>query len=179
MPCAKKIGGSQTLRTRFSSANNGGAHSIQAGIGKIPWDDRVHQRKIRILKCGDKCAYCLLSPATSKDHYIATIRKGRPSGYTSCAANMVPCCQSCNSQKGNRTLAEWRPDIASQERFQQFEIFHGQHARTFTYDEAAACAIMERVRECMYAADEELRTLGKMVTPSYLRGPPTEDIDAP
>jgi hypothetical protein len=56
-----------------------------------------------------KCAYCGQPPQTTdnyqvlqRDHCIPSSRKGPHH-----AGNVVPCCQECNSSKGDRDLDEW------------------------------------------------------------------------
>ena len=52
-----------------------------------------------------RCVYCG-DPATAMDHFRAFMQpKGRPSGFRDDMWNMVPCCTTCNSSKGNRS---WR-----------------------------------------------------------------------
>ncbi|MFJ7588418.1 HNH endonuclease [Streptomyces sp. NPDC097617] len=50
---------------------------------------------------GSRCCYCN-EPATSIDHVVPLSRGGHD-----VEANAVPCCKSCNSSKGRKTLAEW------------------------------------------------------------------------
>lgn len=184
MPLAKKksarptSGGRQTLRARFSTINNGIAHSIQEGLD-IPYDPLVHEEKMRILNCRSMCAYCLLRPGTSTDHYSASICEGMPSEFTSCSANTIPCCEECNKSKGNKSLGEWRPEIACQERFQEFDSFHKKHAWRFTYDAQKVEGYKELLRKVVYNFHELFKKTGTAIPPPYLRGPPTEDIDAP
>jgi hypothetical protein len=52
-----------------------------------------------------KCVYCG-DVATAMDHFRAFMQaQGRPSGSRNDMWNMVPCCITCNSSKGNRN---WR-----------------------------------------------------------------------
>jgi hypothetical protein len=83
---------------------------------------------------GSSCAYCMVAPANTEDHFEPLIRKQTPTGYMHCAANMVPCCSRCNSSKGGRSLAVWRPDLAALPRFCEFTAFHTEHAQKFVYD---------------------------------------------
>lgn len=57
----------------------------------------------RILtQLGPGCVYCG-GPESSEDHFRPVIGKnGMPTGYCNDAWNVVPCCISCNSSKGNR-----------------------------------------------------------------------------
>lgn len=47
------------------------------------------------------CGYCGLAAGTW-DHVHATVKKGEFSGYGNKLGNLLPCCKSCNSRKGNK-----------------------------------------------------------------------------
>jgi 5-methylcytosine-specific restriction endonuclease McrA len=54
---------------------------------------------------GFACAYCgKTGVILTKDH-VRPISRGGSDGIE----NIAPACSSCNSSKGRRTLAEWRP----------------------------------------------------------------------
>jgi hypothetical protein len=55
------------------------------------------------------CVYCG-SPAETWDHVNATVRNTRFSGFGHTLGNLLPCCKSCNSKKGNK---EWRVHMHS------------------------------------------------------------------
>ena len=58
-----------------------------------------------IIRNDRKCVYCG-DAATAMDHFRAFMQsQGRPSGFKNDMWNMVPCCITCNSSKGNRS---WR-----------------------------------------------------------------------
>lgn len=69
----------------------------------------VHCEKItpeqwwaRIEQFHGKCAYCKKKPKRmTLDHVVPLSRGGQHT-----IQNSVPCCQSCNSAKGNKTLEE-------------------------------------------------------------------------
>jgi len=48
-----------------------------------------------------KCGYCGDS-ATSLDHIIPRFKSGSSSRH-----NLLPCCRSCNSNKGSNDMQEW------------------------------------------------------------------------
>jgi len=50
-----------------------------------------------------KCFYCGIAGKMSADHIIPIFRGG-----THGIGNLVPSCQSCNSQKQDRLITEWR-----------------------------------------------------------------------
>ena len=57
------------------------------------------------IRTDDNCVYCG-DAATAMDHFRAFMQShGRPSGFRNDMWNMVPCCITCNSSKGNRS---WR-----------------------------------------------------------------------
>ena len=55
------------------------------------------------------CIYCG-QPAETWDHVMATVKKGRYSGYGHQIGNLVPCCKDCNSKKGNK---DWKAFLIS------------------------------------------------------------------
>jgi hypothetical protein len=73
------------------------------------------------------CVYCG-SPAQTWDHVFATVRDSNFSGYGHRLGNLLPCCKSCNSAKGNK---DWRrfmaelpfPEQLRQERESQIAAF--------------------------------------------------------
>lgn len=50
------------------------------------------------------CVYCGRS-AKTWDHIMAIVKEGRFSGYGHQVGNLVPCCNECNSDKGNK---DWK-----------------------------------------------------------------------
>ena len=67
-----------------------------------PQELRLYRTFIRNSR---RCVYCG-DPATAMDHFRAFMQpRGRPSGFQDDMWNMVPCCITCNSSKGNRN---WR-----------------------------------------------------------------------
>ncbi len=56
------------------------------------------------LKLGRRCAYCdqVVDGQPDPDHVVPLSRGGRNG-----MSNIVPCCRSCNSEKGARTISEW------------------------------------------------------------------------
>jgi len=48
-----------------------------------------------------RCAYCF-DEAETWDHIFATVRNSRFSGHGHRLGNLLPCCKSCNSKKGNK-----------------------------------------------------------------------------
>jgi 5-methylcytosine-specific restriction endonuclease McrA len=54
---------------------------------------------------GRLCFYCF-GPFDTIDHIIPLMRGG-----DNMETNLVPACRSCNSSKGSKLLAEWKPEI--------------------------------------------------------------------
>jgi hypothetical protein len=52
------------------------------------------------------CAYCS-DPKTEWDHFRATVRDQKPTGYITEIGNLVPACGKCNQSKGNTPWREW------------------------------------------------------------------------
>lgn len=53
---------------------------------------------------GLRCAYCG-AEAETWDHVRATVREKKFSGHGHRIGNLLPCCKTCNSRKGNK---DWR-----------------------------------------------------------------------
>lgn len=52
------------------------------------------------------CAYCG-NEANTLDHINSVIKDSLFTGYDNSNRNLIPCCQMCNSSKGNKTIEEW------------------------------------------------------------------------
>ena len=69
-----------------------------------------------------QCVYCP-SPATSWDHLVGLVKNSQLSGYGHQIGNLVPCCQACNSSKGNKDwrlyLGETIADAVQRQRIEQ------------------------------------------------------------
>jgi len=61
-------------------------------LGQDPHDDLM-------------CAYCGQNPAETWDHVVGLVKNQQFSGFGHTLGNLLPCCKSCNSSKGNRN---WR-----------------------------------------------------------------------
>ncbi|MFD4246833.1 HNH endonuclease [Streptomyces sp. NPDC058525] len=57
---------------------------------------------------GEGCTYCSWENAAAVDHLVPLDEGGRDD-----ITNLVPACRSCNSSKRNRTVGQWRHDIAA------------------------------------------------------------------
>ncbi|MFD9411574.1 HNH endonuclease [Streptomyces sp. NPDC059989] len=57
---------------------------------------------------GEGCTYCLWVNAAAVDHLVPLDEGGRDD-----VTNLVPACRSCNSSKRNRSVGQWRRDIAA------------------------------------------------------------------
>lgn len=83
------------------------------GLERIRDNNKVRQRRFRFKKVGLeyeddlKCAYCG-KDAVTVDHIVP-----RSKGGADCPENAVPCCNSCNSTKSNKDLADFLNDLIS------------------------------------------------------------------
>ncbi len=70
------------------------------------YDDALIVQALRILgQDPDQelvCVYCDRNPAETWDHIFGLVTDKRYSGYGHAMDNLLPCCRSCNSSKGNR-----------------------------------------------------------------------------
>ncbi len=55
----------------------------------------------------NECAYCGEKNANTLDHVFGVVKNSVFSGYDNDITNLIPCCQRCNSSKGNKTIEEW------------------------------------------------------------------------
>lgn len=55
-----------------------------------------------------KCAYCNQNSAETWDHVFGLVKDQRYSGFGHTIGNLLPCCNKCNSSKGNKY---WRDFI--------------------------------------------------------------------
>lgn len=82
-------------------------HAFASAIAPSDAFDEAQVRKAMIHLGQDpdkdlKCAYCD-APAKTWDHVFATVKNSRFSGYGHRLGNLLPCCKSCNSAKGNKS----------------------------------------------------------------------------
>lgn len=84
-------------RARISAATKGRPKSDETRARMSAAMRGNHERR----KITGECVYCF-RPAKTYDHIIP---RGRP-GWDA-PDNVVPCCQSCNTSKKNRTPEEW------------------------------------------------------------------------
>ena len=57
------------------------------------------------------CAYCGVN-AQTWDHVYATVRDTHFSGFGHRLGNLLPCCKSCNSSKGNKDWDRFLSELA-------------------------------------------------------------------
>lgn len=65
-------------------------------LTKDEWELIKKQHDYRCVYCGDQ------PEVLTKDHVVPLSRSGLHT-----ADNVVPCCRSCNGEKGDRLLSEW------------------------------------------------------------------------
>ena len=98
------------LRSRRTTIN----HMFAAAIAPHDSYDEARVRQAVILLGNDpdsdlSCAYCG-NPADTWDHVFATVKNSRFSGYGHRLGNLLPCCKTCNSRKGNKS---WEIHLSS------------------------------------------------------------------
>jgi len=54
-----------------------------------------------------QCVYCGVNAAETWDHIYGLVIDKRYSGYGHILGNLLPCCRSCNSSKGNKNWREF------------------------------------------------------------------------
>jgi hypothetical protein len=122
------------------------AHAFASAIAVVEDYDRSRvSEAIRILGQDPDsdllCVYCG-EPAQTWDHLRGLVKSGSWSGFGHTIANLVPCCDKCNSQKRNRDWLEFLKfknegnDAKFQERFKLLTDYsHRQSARALTYED--------------------------------------------
>lgn len=104
----KKMRPTSIVRERATSIHNAFASAI-ALVGKF--DEDVINQALATLGQGDTsvdliCVYCG-EPATAADHLNGLVVSKQYSGNGQVIGNLVPCCNPCNSKKGNRPWRDW------------------------------------------------------------------------
>lgn len=108
-----------TLTARSSTITSAFVHTItpwlieltveeEAAVKKI-YTDIESKYGIKILgttKKDHRCAYCG-AKATSADHIYPLVDNCKASGNITEIYNLIPCCSSCNSSKGNKLFDVW------------------------------------------------------------------------
>jgi hypothetical protein len=84
-------------------------HAFAASIAPCDTFDDQRMRKAIVALGQDpdsplRCAYCD-GEAKTWDHIHATVRDKKFSGHGHRIGNLLPCCKTCNSKKGNK---DWR-----------------------------------------------------------------------
>lgn len=92
------------------------------------------------------CVYCDERPATTWDHIEGLVKEGMYSGFGHTTGNLVPCCSTCNSKKGNKP---WRKFISEMtidherkaRKIAQLEEYQARYGgRRFGYNDIEAIA---------------------------------------
>jgi endonuclease I len=71
------------------------------------------------------CVYCG-APAQTWDHVVALVHREQFSGYGHRLGNLLPCCKSCNSRKGNQ---DWQAFMANLEESPEHDLRRDKIAR--------------------------------------------------
>lgn len=100
-----------TLNARSSTISNAFIQTL------TPWITELEKEGTQVYKqyCDEdngckfnmsKCFYCG-ADATSSDHIIPLVSDKKSTGAITEIYNLIPCCSTCNSSKGNKTFEEW------------------------------------------------------------------------
>ena len=104
----RKMQPTSIVKERATSIHNAFASAI-ALIGKF--DEDLINQILATLGQGDTskdliCVYCG-DVATAADHLNGLVVEKQYSGNGQVIGNLVPCCNPCNSKKGNRPWRDW------------------------------------------------------------------------
>jgi hypothetical protein len=93
------------------------------------------------------CVYCA-EPAETWDHLVGLVKKTELNGYGHQIGNLVPCCKTCNSLKGNRDWREFlRSQIKDETKRQQLEQLLSCYLQEFATEIDLVKARAERTAE--------------------------------
>lgn len=104
----RKMKPTTIIKERATSIRNAFASAL-ASVGNF--DEEEINKALMILGQGDSselltCVYCG-APAKTADHLNGLVIEKRYSGHGQVIGNLVPCCTSCNSRKGNKAWRKW------------------------------------------------------------------------
>lgn len=104
----KKMKPTTIMKERRTSIHNAFASAI-ALVGE--YNEEAICEALAALDQGDPskalvCVYCD-KPATTADHLTGLVADKRYSGHGQVIGNLVPCCSTCNSSKGNKPWRVW------------------------------------------------------------------------
>jgi hypothetical protein len=126
-----------------------------------------------------KCVYCR-SQAETWDHLISLVKNGRLQGYGHQIGNLVPCCRTCNSQKGGKAwdsyLKEKVPDNTEFDiRRKRISSYLAQYAAPVSLARTEKlspnvwnhyCEIQQKILSLMNEADTIATRLRQTVAPT-------------
>ena len=114
------------IKARVSSLTNAFVNGI---IPVIEPSEQEVQDALEELGMSDgiRCAYCG-GQYTEWDHFYPLVKNKKPSGNISEINNLVPCCSTCNSEKGNKPWRQFMEgkqphDKAWNDRFKRLERY--------------------------------------------------------
>lgn len=126
-----------------------------------------------------RCVYCD-EFAETWDHLVGLVRNSEPNGNGHQIGNLIPCCRSCNSKKGNR---DWRlfvkESITDPEKAIKLENKLDSYHRQFSTNVKISCSrdsspdlwrryseIKEEVFGLMQEADQIANKIRSNITPT-------------
>ena len=97
---------------------------------------------------GGLCAYCRSNRATSLDHI-----KPKSKGGSSLRSNLVPCCKSCNHDKGSQPWLVWfeKQEFYNETAKELIEEWISN--KRFIEEELDECAVNNRATFCSYESE--------------------------
>lgn len=115
------------------------------------------------------CVYCDKNEALTWDHLNALVKRnsnGKPSGFGHTYSNLVPCCKTCNSSKGNRHwelaidyIHKGNPDMIAKRKSVITRFIQKYTPSTHLVSEDIVTkleVIKQKIFECMKEADRLL-----------------------
>jgi hypothetical protein len=103
----------QSMKSRKTSITNAFVSSIIPVIRPTPEQIAEALRIFGMTAETVSCIYCG-DKSSALDHLRPIVDGRRPTGFISEIANLVPCCQPCNSSKGNSNWRAWMTGSAPQ-----------------------------------------------------------------
>lgn len=120
-------GGGTGVKGRDGSTRHGWVITLGRIFGYLPTLEDVTEQREELGISKESCLYCNAPVPSDMDHMIpACNTTNHQYGLTNCL-NLVPCCKSCNSAKGGKSLREWEPRKMNGETEDEFQSRQQHH----------------------------------------------------
>ncbi len=96
----------QSIAARKSTISNAFVNSLLPLVRPTPDEIAEALRILNMVADDVRCSYCG-DPSSEWDHLRPLVLDGRPTGYISEIANLVPSCSKCNQSKRNEDWRTW------------------------------------------------------------------------